>query len=37
MVYRAAESSDGHEDEILNISAERLQKLKDAPESDDDL
>ena len=36
-VYRAAESSDGHEDEILNISAERLQKLKDAPESDDDL
>lgn len=36
-VYRAAESDNGHTDEILNISPERLQKLKDAPESDEDL
>lgn len=36
-VYRAAKSDTDDKDRILNISAERLQKLKDAPESDDDL
>jgi transcriptional regulator with XRE-family HTH domain len=37
-VYRAAESADDHDDEIVNISAsaERVQKIKNAHESDDD-
>lgn len=37
VVYRAARSSDNHEDEIISISKERIQKLKDAPETDEDL
>lgn len=36
-VYRAARSDNNHEDEIITISAERLQRLKDAPETDEDL
>lgn len=34
-VYRAAKSEESHPDEIISISRERLQKLKDAPETDD--
>ena len=34
-VYRAAKSEESHPDEIVSISCERLQKLKDAPETDD--
>lgn len=33
-VYRAAHSDDNHDDEITKMSAERLQKLKDAPKTD---
>ena len=36
-VYRAARSDNNHEDEIVSMTAERLQKLRDAPETDDDL
>ena len=36
-VYRAAYSSNNHEDEIAEFSKERLQKLKDAPETDEEL
>ena len=36
-VYRAAESADGHADEIVEMSQERLNKLKTAPETDDKL
>lgn len=34
-VYRAAKSEESHPDEIVPMSRERLQKLKDAPETDD--
>lgn len=36
-LYRAAKSTDDHPDEIVEISRERFQKIKDAPETDDDL
>lgn len=36
-VYRAARSSDDHEDEMTYISKERLQRIKDAPETDENL
>lgn len=36
-VYRAAHSDNNHEDEILNISEERMRRLREAPESDEDL
>ena len=35
-LYRAAKSTDDHPDEIVEISRERFQKIKNAPESDDD-
>lgn len=35
-VYRAARSSDHHEDEIIEISAERLKKIREAPDTDDE-
>jgi len=36
-VYRAAKSADDRPDEIVEVSRERFQKIKDAPETDDDL
>lgn len=36
-VYRAAQSKNNHEDEITSITVDRIQRLKDAPESDEDL
>lgn len=36
-VYRAAQSDNHHEDEITEMSVERLQKLKDAPKSNKNL
>lgn len=36
-VYRAAKSEESHPDEIVPMSRERLQRLKDAPETDDTL
>lgn len=36
-IYSAAQSDNNSEDKIEKISAARLQKLKDAPESDEDL
>lgn len=35
-LYRAAKSTDDHPDEIVEISRERFQKIKNAPETDDD-
>lgn len=35
-LYRAAKSTDDHPDEIVEISSERFQKIKNAPETDDD-
>lgn len=35
-LYRAAKSTDDHPDEIVEISRERFQKIKDAPETDDE-
>ena len=34
-LYRAAKSTDDHPDEIVEISRERFQKIKNAPETDD--
>lgn len=36
-VYRAAQSDNNQEDEITEMSADRLQKLKDAPKSNKNL
>lgn len=35
-LYRAAKSTDDHPDEIVEISRERFQKIKNAPETDYD-
>ncbi len=35
-LYRAAKSTNDHPDEIVEISRERFQKIKNAPETDDD-
>lgn len=36
-VYRAAHSEDNHEDEIVKMSKDVLEKLKNAPMTDEDL
>lgn len=36
-VYRAANSEDNHEDEIVKMSKDVLEKLKNAPMTDEDL
>ena len=37
LVYRAARSEDNHADEIVNMDSKQLGKLKNAPETDEDL
>lgn len=36
-IYRAAKSNNNASDEILDVPAERIQRLRDAPETDDKL
>lgn len=34
-IYRAAQSAESHEDEIISVPRDFIQRLKDAPETDD--
>ena len=37
VIYRAARSAESHSDEIKSVPRDLIQKLKDAPETDDNL